>query len=61
MNLEVLTKEGKDIFACSASLRIFILQGDSFGFADRSQISVDFDLFSEKEISKNLLANSRNK
>lgn len=57
MNLEVLTKEGKDIFRLLGKFEDFYLAGGTaLALQIGHRISVDFDLFSEKEISKNLLA-----
>ena len=57
MNLEVLTETGKDIFSLLGKFEDFYLAGGT-GLALQigHRASVDFDLFSEKEISKNLLA-----
>lgn len=56
MNLEVLTKEGKDIFRVLGKFEDFYLAGGTaLALQIGHRISVDFDLFSEKEISKNLL------
>lgn len=57
MNLEVLTKEGKDIFPMFGKFEDFYLAGGTaLALQIGHRISVDFDFFSEKEISKNLLA-----
>jgi len=57
MNLEVLTEAGKDIFPLLGKFEDFYLAGGTaLALQIGHRISVDFDLFSEKEISKNLLA-----
>lgn len=57
MNIEVLTKEGKEIFHLLGKFEDFYLAGGTaLALQIGHRISVDFDLFSEKEISKNLLA-----
>lgn len=57
MNPEVLTKEGKEIFRLLGKFDDFYLAGGTaLALQIGHRISVDFDLFSEKEISKNLLA-----
>ena len=56
MNLEVLTKEGENIFPLLGKFEDFYLAGGTaLALQIGHRISVDFDLFSEKEISKNLL------
>jgi len=56
MNLEVLTKEGESIFLLLGKFEDFYLAGGTaLALQIGHRISVDFDLFSEKEISKNLL------
>lgn len=57
MNPEVLTKEGKDIFRLLGKFEDFYLAGGTaLALQIGHRISVDFDLFSEEEISKSLLA-----
>ena len=57
MKLEVLTEEGKDILPSLGKFEDFYLAGGTaLALQIGHRISVDFDLFSEKEISKNLLA-----
>ena len=56
MNPEVLTREGKDIFRLLGKFEDFYLAyGTALALQIGHRISVDFDLFSKKEISKNLL------
>lgn len=56
MKLEVLTKEGKDIFRLLGKFEDFYLAGGTaLALQIGHRISVDFDLFSGTEISKNLL------
>src|SRR3989344_8272600 len=57
MKLEVLTEAGKDILPSLGKFEDFYLAGGTaLALQIGHRISVDFDLFSEKEISKNLLA-----
>src|SRR3989338_11130111 len=56
MKLEVLTEAGKDILPSLGKFEDFYLAGGTaLALQIGHRISVDFDLFSEKEISKNLL------
>ncbi|TAN57362.1 hypothetical protein EPN15_04545 [Patescibacteria group bacterium] len=57
MNPEVLTESGKVIFPLIGKFEDFYLAGGTaLALQIGHRISVDFDLFSEKEIGKNLLA-----
>lgn len=57
MNQEVLTKEGKEIFLLLGKFEDFYLAGGTaLALQIGHRISVDFDLFSDKEINKNLFA-----
>ena len=57
MHTEVLTKEGTKIFPLLSKFDDFYLAGGTaLALQIGHRISVDFDLFSEKEISENLLA-----
>lgn len=56
MHLEVLDKKRQNIFSCLAKFKDFYLAGGTaLALQIGHRISVDFDLFSKKEISKDLL------
>src|SRR3989339_2285254 len=56
MRLEAIPKQNREIFAALPDFKEFYLAGGTaLSLQIGHRVSVDFDLFSDKEISKNLL------